>query len=37
MTREELLKKAAETVCGSREQAQGNQHKILVDFFERII
>ena len=24
MTREELLKKAAETVCGSREQAHGN-------------
>lgn len=24
MTREELLQKAAETVCGSREQAHGN-------------
>ena len=33
MTREELLQKAAETVCGSREQSQ----RILVDFFERII
>ena len=37
MTREELLQKAAETVCGSREQAHGNPHKILVDFSERII
>ena len=37
MKREELLKKAAETVCGSREQARGNPHKILVDFSERII
>ena len=37
MTREELLKKAAETVCGSSEQERVNQHKILVDFFERII
>ena len=37
MTREELLKKAAETVCGSREQANGNPHKILVDFSERIL
>ena len=33
MTREELLKKAAETVCGSREQAQ----RILIDFSERIL
>ena len=32
MTREELLKKAAETVCGSREQAHGNPHGT----FERI-
>ena len=37
MTREELLQKAAETVCGSSEQAHGNPNKILVDFFERII
>ena len=32
MTREELLKKAAETVCGSREQSHGNPHGT----FERI-
>ena len=32
MTREELLQKAAETVCGSREQAHGNPHGT----FERI-
>ena len=32
MTREELLKKAAETVCGSREQAHGNP----ANTFERI-
>lgn len=37
MTREELLQKAAETVCGSREQANGKPYKILVDFYERII
>ena len=37
MTREELLKKAAETACGSREQERVNQQKILVDFSERII
>ena len=32
MTREELLQKAAETVCGSREQAHGNPNGT----FERI-
>ena len=32
MNREELLKKAAETVCGSREQAHGNPEGT----FERI-
>ena len=32
MTREELLQKAAETVCGSREQAHGNPEGT----FERI-
>ena len=37
MTREELLHKAVEKVCGSREQPHGKPHKILVDFSERII
>ena len=37
MDREQLIEAVKATVCGDREQAHGNPHKIIVDFSERII